>query len=117
MSLPSYALPSYALPSYVLPYRALTLISEYSKPMTRPDWRKSKPIITTYRLYLSVINNYSNLCYYILSNIWLTDWYELYTYIKAYGFDNYYYYNKNNNILQIDGIAQLKRERYNLIME
>ena len=26
-------------PSYVLPARALALIKEYSKPLTRPDWR------------------------------------------------------------------------------
>ena len=99
----------------MLPIRALALIREYSKPLTRPDWRKSKPIVTTYRLYLNVINNYSEICYYILSNIWLTDWYQLYTYIKTYGFDNYYYYNKNHNILQIDGIAQLAKEKYNLL--
>ena len=99
----------------MLPCRALSLIREYSKPLTRPDWRKSKPIVTTYRLYLAVINNYSEICYVILSNIWLTEWYQLYTYIKTYGFDNYYYYNKNNNILHIDGISQLKKERYNLL--
>ena len=109
------SLPSYALPSYALPIRAVSLIREYSKPMTRPDWRKSKPIVTTYRLYLAVINNYSEICYYILSNIWLTDWYQLYTYIKTYGFDNYYYYNRNHNILQIDGIAQLAKQNNPLL--
>jgi hypothetical protein len=97
------------LPSYALPCRALSLIREYSKPMTRPDWRQSKPIVTTYRLYLNVINNYSELSYYILSNIWFTDWYQLYTYIKSYGIDNYYYNHRNNNILKIDGIAQLAK--------
>jgi hypothetical protein len=110
-------LPSYALPIRALPCRALTIIREYSKPLTRPDWRKSKPIVTTYRLYINVINNYSEICYYILSNIWLTDWYQLYTYIKTYGFDNYYYYNKNHNILQIDGIAQLSKEKRHLLKD
>jgi hypothetical protein len=100
-----------SLPCPSLPYRALTLIREYSKPLTRPDWRKSKPIVSTYRLYLNVINNFSNLHYHILSNIWLTEWYELYTYIKTYGFDNYYYNHKNHNILQIDGIAELKKRK------
>jgi len=46
---------SYALHSRALPSRALLLISEYSKPITRPDWRDSKPIITKYQLYLYVI--------------------------------------------------------------
>ena len=27
---------------YVLPARALLMINEYSKPMTRPDWRNCK---------------------------------------------------------------------------
>ena len=35
-----------------LPSRVLLLISEYSKPMTRPDWRQSKPLINPYRLFL-----------------------------------------------------------------
>ena len=34
-----------------LPNRALLLIHDYSRPMTRPDWRKSTPIITIYKLY------------------------------------------------------------------
>jgi hypothetical protein len=46
---------TYALPSRALPSRALYLIREYSKPITRPDWRDSKPIITKYQLYLYVI--------------------------------------------------------------
>jgi hypothetical protein len=83
------------LRSHALPSRALLLIREYSKPLTRPDWRQSKPIITTYRLYLIVIQNYSDLYYNLLTNIWFTDWYILYTYIKNYGIDN-------DNILHID---------------
>jgi hypothetical protein len=39
----------------MLPQRALTLISEYSKPMTRPDWKKYKPMTRTY--YYIMINN------------------------------------------------------------
>jgi hypothetical protein len=106
-ALPSHALPSHALPSHALPCRALLLISEYSKPLTRPDWRQSKPIITTYRLYLVVINNYSDLSYSVLTNIWFTDWYILYSYIKNYGIENYYDNNINHNILHIDGINHL----------
>ena len=74
-SLDSRSLDSRSLDSRTLPNRALSLISEYSKPMTRPDWRKSKPIVETYSLFISVINEYSALNDYILSNICLTDWY------------------------------------------
>jgi hypothetical protein len=45
-----------SLPCRALPFRALLLIREYSQPITRPNWRKSKPIITTYHLYLEVRN-------------------------------------------------------------
>ena len=96
-----------ALPFHALPFRAVSLISEYSKPLTRPDWRQSKPIITTYRLYLVVINNYSDLCYTVLFNIWFTDWYILYTYIKNYGIDNYYDNHTDRDILHIDGINEI----------
>jgi hypothetical protein len=85
MSLPSHALPSHALPS-----RALLLIHDYSRPMTRPDWRKSKPIISTYRLYLKVQYFYKSelkkskqlLYRTILRSIYNTDWYCVFYYIR-----------------------------------
>jgi hypothetical protein len=39
----------------MLPQRALTLISEYSKPLTRADWKMYKPMTLTY--YKTLINN------------------------------------------------------------
>jgi hypothetical protein len=44
------------LPSRSLPYNVLRLIHEYSKPLTRTDWRKSKPIITSFYIYKMVQN-------------------------------------------------------------
>ncbi len=93
-ALPASALPASALPASALPVRAITLIREYSRPLTRPDWRQSKPIITTYNLYLHVkYINPNNLFppteilhRVILHNILITDWY----------FN--YYYNKNYNL-------------------
>ena len=73
--------------SYALPSRALLLIGEYSKPLTRPDWRESIPIISTCHLYLIILNH--NIKYYehltpieklhniILFNISYTDWYTM----------------------------------------
>jgi hypothetical protein len=85
MSFPSYALPSYALPS-----RALSLIHEYSQPLTKPDWRNSKPIISTYHLYLSstnvlYFNTQNKLRRIVLNNIGNTEWYLEYEYIRSYG--------------------------------
>ena len=77
-----------SLPCRSLPCRALTLIHDYSRPLTRPDWKKSKPIITTYDLYLHV--KYIDprnlfppteiLHRVILHNILITDWYFNYYY-------------------------------------
>lgn len=99
--------------SQMLPIRALEIIREYSKPMTRPNWRQSKPIITTYRLYLYVknlieINNYTRydtLYHTVLYGINCTDWYFAYYYTKCYGYNRYindYKYNLLN--LDVDGI-------------
>ena len=71
--------------SHTLPSRALQIIREYSKPMSKPNWRQSKPIISMYKLYqLSrSIHLYHNttmqhkLVYYIvLRNIKHTNWYN-----------------------------------------
>jgi hypothetical protein len=85
-ALPCRALPCRALPCRALPCRALLLIHDYSRPLTRPDWRHSKPIITTFELYLLSLIGYK---YNILSNIKNTDWYEMYHFIKHNGIRNY----------------------------
>jgi hypothetical protein len=74
------------LHSRVLPSNALRLISEYSKPLTRADWRKSKPIINTYALFLSVYSGKNNLLHYIIyCNIRDREWFDQYWYIRRYG--------------------------------
>ena len=40
-----------------LPCRALSLIREYSKPLTHPEWRKSNPVISQYKLHSYVTNH------------------------------------------------------------
>ena len=50
--------------------------------MTRPDWRKSKPIISTYRLYTICRKRKKILYRTILHNIYNTDWYYVYYYIR-----------------------------------
>ena len=101
-----------ALPCRALPCRALYLIHEYSRPLTRPDWRKSKPIISTYRLYLIIkyvmyvpIITPKNLLHsMILYNIGETEWYYAYVYIKFYGLNIYMYEYTDHNMLKADGI-------------
>lgn len=70
---------SIALPSFALPYRAKQLISDYSKPVTNPEWRKAKPIITSYRLYrFALFDRSVYLRDILMDNIKQTEWYKLY---------------------------------------
>jgi hypothetical protein len=106
------ALPHRALPCRALPCRVLSLIREYSQPMTRPDWRQSKPIITTYRLYeyillhrlVNPLNNIYNTLYQL--TFWRiidTDWYNAYEFIRFYGLQYYLHMGGKHN-LNDDGI-------------
>ena len=88
-----------------LPSRAITLIHEYSRPLTRPDWRQSKPIITTYDLYLHVkyidprnlFPPTEMLHRVILHNILNTDWYFNYYYNTKYNLTTIIGYNHSFN--------------------
>jgi hypothetical protein len=70
------------LPCRALPIRAVSLISEYSKPLTRPDWRQSKPLTTTYQLYNNTLIRDGLLMAHLLLNIIDTEWYYLCMTIK-----------------------------------
>jgi hypothetical protein len=74
-------------PSHILPSHILRIISEYSKPLTRPDWRESKPIISVQQLYFSVYTSWDedDLHHLIYRNIKKTYWYDVYWYIKLSG--------------------------------
>ena len=95
-----------------LPSRALLLIRDYSRPMTRPDWRKSKPIISTYRLYVNVqylFNSKLNKLLYrtILRNIYKTDWYYAFYYIKYHGLSTYARdFLDTTRIINMEGIEE-----------
>ena len=104
--------------STFLPSNVLQLINEYSKPLTHPEWRESKPIISGYDLmnfvstskYDKKYKNNFKLHYLILNNIteteWYTKWYKMYKYIELYGIEDYCYkYNKDYfEIINIKGV-------------
>lgn len=71
----------------MLPSRALLLINEYSKPLTRPDWRQSKPILSVYELYRTVYASWDedDLHYILYRNLKNTYWYDIYWCIKIHG--------------------------------
>ena len=102
----------------MLPSRAIKLISEYSRPITCSNWRKSKPVITPFRLYSIIrkrrrnILKYRPIYFMVLYNIEDTDWYYTCTYIQKYGLDKYYdeYFrqygvNYVQNIHAIEGVS------------
>ena len=103
-----------ALPASALPCRALCLIHEYSRPMTRPDWRQSKPIITTYKLYCEYRRR-EMVCgkqkiIILLNNIEHTDWFWIYNIIQLFGLERFYikYFKKYGyeaNVENIDGVT------------
>ena len=75
------------LPVRTLPKNVLYIIKEYSRPLTKPNWRSSKPIITTYQLYLRCrlnIETKFKLYCIIIDNIYKTDWYYMYIFIYLY---------------------------------
>ena len=90
----------------MLPSRALLLIHDYSRPITRPDWRNSKPVITTFRLYLRVryVTLPNKLHENILSNIIDTEWHSVYQYIKYKGIKSYLKMNTDHNMSNADGM-------------
>jgi len=101
-----------------LPLRALSLIREYSKPLTRADWRQSKPIITSYGIYLHtrplifptvpIKLTFYYLCKIIMRNIMQTEWYNLYIVIQQIGIYNasLQYNLPYKKISQIEGLLE-----------
>ena len=100
----------------LFPSHVLRLIHEFSRPITRADWRKSKPVISTFRLYTIIrkrrLYTYRPIYFIVLNNIENTDWYFTCKYIQKYGLDNYYdeYFRQYGvkyvqNIHAIEGVS------------
>ena len=105
-----------------LPSDVLALIRDYSLPITRPNWRQSKPILSTYQLYLIAKKKIENSWRFtrydaLLDNIKKTDWYWSYTNLRDFGLDIYYrlytdYYGVDTTIQHIqhvDGLSDALR--------
>ena len=99
------------MPLCVLPLRVLNIIKEYSRPITRSNWRQSKPIILTYQLYLKcrVNNEYKfKLFCIIIDNIQRTNWYYMYMFIINKGIHRYCHFHniRYSTIINLDGIKE-----------
>jgi hypothetical protein len=109
---------SFKLPSRILPSRALSLISEYSKPVTSPYWRSKRPM-TTFCLYTDLLKKYMGkivlfkpLYFTILNKIEKTDWHNRYMNLLKSGTDTYI----NNHKLSPFEIVRIE-ELYRDILE
>ena len=107
--LPSNVLPSNVLPSNVLPSNVLRLIRDYSKPLTRHNWRQSKPIVTTFYLYKMVQNTQTfltPLIYTLYMNISQSWWFGLYACIRFNGLNHVFerYDMTQQTLMDIDGM-------------
>jgi len=105
------SLPFQVLPFQVLPSRALSLIHEYSKPLTRPDWR-TKHLMTAFSIYIDIRkkkiwgqkNFWRHLYSIIIHNIEQTDWFTKYMYVLKCGTQSYI----NNHKVAAFEIAELE---------
>ena len=108
--LPSNVLSSNVLLSNVLPSNVLRHISEYSKPMSRPDWRTLQKM-TNYKLYsivTNVITKQVNLVLIFQKNMKDTLWYNLYSFTQCWGIEgtSSHYNMSEDELLKIDGIIE-----------
>jgi hypothetical protein len=98
--------------SRALPCRALSLISEYSKPLSRPDWRRIHlmPIFCIYtdlrkKKLWGQKNFWRSLYSMIIYKIEKTDWFNKYIYVLK--FDSHKYIN--NHKLSSFEISELEK--------
>ena len=102
------------LPIHILPINALRLIKEYSKPVTRPDWRTIRHL-TQYHLFLNIKNDiYTKSLYYnAYKSMETTDWFYVLNYISRFGIESYIHKHKKTDdiseLLKIEGILHAQK--------
>jgi hypothetical protein len=100
----------HSLVGRVLPCRALTLIREYSKPLTRPDWRKIHKL-SNYELYTIIKNvTMSNVKLVLIIQRSMIDtlWYKLFGFIRIMGLEKTCRCHNilKEELLKMDGIRE-----------
>jgi len=94
----------------VLPSNVLRLISEYSKPISRSDWRTLRKM-TDYKLYSIIMNETKKqrkLVLILHTNMKNSLWYNLYGFTQCWGIEatSSYYNMSEVELLKIDGIIE-----------
>ena len=107
-------LPIIVLYIKLLPINVLRLIKEYSKPVTRSNWRTIRNL-TQYRLFLDIKNDIYNKSLYFnaYKSMEKTDWFYTLNYISRLGIESYIHtHNKTDDIselLKIEGIRHAQK--------
>ncbi len=97
-----------------MPINVIRIIKEYSKPLTRPDWRTIRNL-TQYRLFLDIKNDICNKSLYFnaYKSMEKTDWFYTLNYISRLGIESYIHsHNKTDDIselLKIEGIRHAQK--------
>jgi hypothetical protein len=77
----------------MLTLRAIKLINEYSKPLTRPDWRTCNCLISIeeyiFDIQYKYYNNNTKLITLIFNNMVDSDLYKAYNHIYYHGVNSY----------------------------
>lgn len=92
----------------VLPSNVLRLIKEYSKPISRSDWRTLRKM-TDYKLYSIIMNEIKKqrkLVLILQTNMKDSLWYNLYGFTQCWGIEGTLsnYNMSEDELLKIDGI-------------
>jgi hypothetical protein len=97
-----------------LPNHILKLISEYSKPLTRPDWRTfERKINTVY--FIQSIEKYNELRVFQLvkDNMFMSHFYIAYHHIYYFGITSYItFYREDKNVVLSNKILDTRNESY-----
>jgi len=101
----------------ILPFNALCLIKEFSRPMTRPDWRTFKRAITIQN-YIEEIKTLklakpSSLFKRVCNHMYNSYYFQIYHHLYCFGIDDYIktYGGDKTHILS-DTILNARNESY-----
>jgi hypothetical protein len=97
-----------------LPLTALKLISEYSKPVTRPDWRTFERKMNTTSFISQIVLEYKIKVFKLVSkNMRESDFVIAYYYIYTYGINMYIMtFGGEENIILSNKILNDRNEKY-----
>ena len=95
--LSSNVVPSHVVPSHVVPLRALQLIHEYSKPITRSDWRTFERTINP-EVFINEIRDLTiahknTLFMTAYMHMRYSEFHTMFIWIEISGVDSYIHFN------------------------